>query len=86
MKLKALLVVSRMVLWQILRMDKCVYVVHSFYTRVHACTHVYTSALMPRVFYAFAHVAHTHNTHVPFKLWVICSIDTMMTKNLFNLN
>ena len=63
-KLKALLVVSRIVSWQIFCMDKCVCVVHLFYTRV-----VYTSGLMPRVFFAFAHVCHTG---VPFKLWVIC--------------
>ena len=71
MKLKALLVVRRIVSWQILRMDKCVYVVHSFYTRVDVCTRVYTSGLMPRVFFAFAHAAHTR---VPFKLWVICTV------------
>ena len=43
-KFKALLVVRRIVLWQILYMDNCVYVVHLFYMRVHACfdaTHVF---------------------------------------------
>ena len=47
-KLKALLVVRRIVSWQILCMDKCVCVVHLFYTRLHKwfnaisvfCTHV----------------------------------------------
>ena len=34
-------------------------------------THVYTSGLMPRVLFAFAHVCHTG---VPFKLWVICTV------------
>ena len=34
-KLKALLVVRRIVSWQILCMDKCVCVVLLFYTRVH---------------------------------------------------
>ena len=72
-KLKALLVVRRIVSWQILRMDKCVYVVHSFYTRVDACTRVYTSGLMPRMFFAFEHATHTC---VPFKLWAICTIYT----------
>ena len=32
---------------------------------------LYTSGLMPRVFFAFAHVCHTG---VPFKLWVICTV------------
>ena len=64
MKLKALLVVRRIVSWQILRMDKCVYVVYSFYTRVDVCTRVYTSGLMPRMFFAFAHAAHTRHTRV----------------------
>ena len=66
MKLKALLVVRRIVSWQILRMDKCMYVVHSFYMRVDACTRVYTSDLMPRVLFTFAHLAHmrvTRGTH-----------------------
>ena len=71
MKLKALLVVRRIVSWQILCMDKCVYVVHSFYTRVDACARVYMSSLMPCVFLGFAHTAHTC---VPFKLWVICTV------------
>ena len=71
MKLKALLVVRRIVSWQVLCMDKCVYVVHSFYTCVDACTHMYMSGLMPHVFFAFAHAAHTR---VPFKLWVICTV------------
>ena len=61
---KALLVVRRIVLWQILRMDKCMYVVYSFYTRVDACTRVYTSGLMPRVFFAFTHAAHKRVTRV----------------------
>ena len=74
MKLKALLVVRRIVSWQILRMDKCVYVVHSFYTRVDACTCMYMSGLMLRVFFAFAHAC---DMRVPFKLWVICTIDTI---------
>ena len=47
------------------------YVVHSFYMRVDVCTRVYTRGLMPRVFFAFAHAAHTR---VPFKLWVICTV------------
>ena len=51
--------------------DTFVYVVHSFYTRVDVCTRMYTSGLMPRVFFAFAHTAHTR---VPFKLWVICTV------------
>ena len=67
MKLKALLVVRRIVAWQILCMDKCVYVVHSFYTRVDVCTRVYTSVLMPHVFLLL-------HTCVPFKLWVICTV------------
>ena len=46
-------------------MDKCV--VHIFYTRVY----IYTGGLMPRVFFAFAHVCHTG---VSFKLWVICTV------------
>ena len=71
MKLKVLLVVRRIVSWQILRMDKCVYVVHSFYTRVDASTRVHTSGLMPRVFFAFAHTAYTR---VLFKLWMICTV------------
>ena len=48
-------------------------------------THVYTNGLMPRVFFAFAHVllrmcfctcafAHVCHTGVPFKLWVICTV------------
>ena len=48
-KLKALQVVRRDVMWQILRMDKCVCVVHLFYT----------SSLMPLMFSAFAHACHT---------------------------
>ena len=75
MKLKALLVVRRIISWQILRMDKCVYVVHSFYTLVDVCTRVYMSGLMPRVFFAFAHTAHTRG---PFKLWVICTVDAII--------
>ena len=74
MKLNALLVVRRIVSWQILCMDKCMYVVHSFYMRVDACTPVYTSGLMPRVFLAFAHASHVCDTLVPFKLWVICTV------------
>ena len=64
MKLKALLVVRRIILWEILCMDKCLYVVHSFYTRVDACTRVYTSGLMPCMFFAFAHATHTRVTCV----------------------
>ena len=45
-KLKVLLVVRRIVSWQILRIDKCVRVVNLFYTR----------GLMPHMFFAFAHV------------------------------
>ena len=74
MKLKALLVVRRIVSWEILHMDKCVYVVHSFYMCVDACTRIYTSGLMSHVFFAFAHVAHTR---VLFKLWVICTIQLL---------
>ena len=82
MKLKALLVVRRIISWQILCMDKCVYVVHSFHTRVDTCTRVYTSGLIPRMFFAFAHAAQTRvigmshvcDTRVPFKLWVICTV------------
>ena len=48
MKLKALPVVRRDVLWQILRMDKCVCVVHLFHTH----------GLMLLVFFAFAHACH----------------------------
>ena len=36
---------------------------------LHTCS--YTSGLMPRVFFAFAHVCHTG---VPFKLLVICTV------------
>ena len=49
----------------------------SYFVWISACawciyfTHVYTSGLMPRVFFAFAHVCHTG---VPFKLWVICIV------------
>ena len=77
MKLKALLVVRRIVSWQILRMDKCVYVVHSFYTRVDVCTRMYTSGLMPRMFFALAHAAHTR---VPFNLWVIVPYTCVLSK------
>ena len=49
MKLKAPPVVRRDILWQILHMDKCVCVVHLFYTR----------GLMPFMFFAFAHACHT---------------------------
>ena len=52
-------------------MDKCVYVVHSFYTCVDASTRMYTSGLMPHMFFASAHAAHTR---VLFKLWVICTV------------
>ena len=53
---------------QILHMDRCVCVVHLFYTRVHACTcmytlglmpSVYTHGLMPCVLFAFAQAVHT---------------------------
>ena len=63
-KPKAILVVRRIVSWQILGMDKCVCVVHLFYTRVHEWFNA-TSL------FAFAHVCHTG---VPFKLWVICTV------------
>ena len=59
-KLKVLLVVRRIVSWQILRMDKC-YVWCIYFTRV------YTSGLMPSVFLLL-------HRCVPFKLWVICTI------------
>ena len=64
-KLKALLVVRRIVSWQILCMDKCVCVVHLFYTRAHEWFNA-TSL------FAFVHVCHTG---VPFKLWVICTVE-----------
>ena len=51
MKLKALPVVRRDVLWQILCMDKCVCVVYLFYTR----------GLMPPVLFAFAYACHTRS-------------------------
>ena len=38
---------------------------------LRVCTHVYTRGLIPRMFFAFAHVDHMR---VPFKLWVICTI------------
>ena len=38
---------------------------------LHACRCVYTSGLMPRVFFAFAHAC---DTPVPYKLWVICTV------------
>ena len=38
---------------------------------LRACTHVYTHGLMSSVVFAFAHMGHTH---VPFKLWAICTI------------
>ena len=62
LKLKALLVLRRIVLWQILCMDKCVYAVHLI--------QLYAWFDATRVF-AFAHVCHTH---VPFKLWMICTV------------
>ena len=65
-QLMALMVVRRIVSWQILRMDKCVCVVHLFYMRIHAwfdAMHVF----------AFAYACHMH---VPFKLWVICTVAT----------
>ena len=43
-KLKALLVVRKIVSWQILCMDKCVCVVHLFYIHVHEwfnATHIF---------------------------------------------
>ena len=48
-KFKVLLVVRRIILWQILCIDKCVCVVHYF-------TCAYTCGLMPRMFFAFAHM------------------------------
>ena len=45
-------------------MDKCVCVVHLFYMH----------RLMPCMFFAFTHAYHMHDTHVPFKLWVICTV------------
>ena len=51
MNLKALPVVRRDVLWQILHMDKCVCVVHLFYT----------CGLMPLMFFAFANACHTRS-------------------------
>ena len=55
MKLKAILVVRRIVSWQILRINKYVCAVHSFYMSVH----VWFDAM--HVF-AFAHVDHMHVT------------------------
>ena len=60
-KLKALLVVRRIISWQILHMDKCVCVVH-YLTRVYSCD------LMLHIFFAFTHTCHML---VLFKLWVI---------------
>ena len=51
MKLKALPVVRRDVLWQILCMDKSMCVVALFYTR----------GLMALLFFAFAHACHTRS-------------------------
>ena len=48
-KLKALLVVKRIVSWQMLRMDKCVCLWCIYFTRMHK------RGLMPHVFFAFAH-------------------------------
>ena len=48
---KALLVVRRIISWQILHMDKCMCLVHLFYTRVHA----WFDAMCV---FAFAYVAH----------------------------
>ena len=49
--------------------------------------------LMPHMFFAFAHTAHTcvkHvsyvcDTHVSFKLWVICTIVLTINSLLFDL-
>ena len=61
MKIKSLPVVRRDILWQIVRMDKCLCVVHLFYT----------CGLMPLVFL----LLHMRVTYVamPFQLWVICT-------------
>ena len=53
-------------------MDKCVCVVYLFYTRVQA--------LMPCVFFAFA---HGRDMCVPFKLWMICTVFTIFDHEVF---
>ena len=53
---------------------KCMCVVYF----LHTCTHVYTCSLMPHVFFAFAHSCYMH---VPFKLWVICTV-SIIHKNI----
>ena len=36
--------------------------------------HLQMQYLMPHMFFAFAHMAHTRVMHVLFKLWVICTV------------
>ena len=48
-------------------MDKCIFVVHLFYT--HVCTWFDNFDAM----HGFA-FAHTCDMCVPFKLWVICAV------------
>ena len=57
-KLRALLVVRKIVSWQILCVDKCVCVWFIYFI----C--VYTHGLIPCMFFAFAHTAHMRMTHV----------------------
>ena len=56
--------VRRIVSWQILHMDKCVCVMHLFYTRVHAWFDA-------TCVFAFAHVCHTR---VSYKFWVMYTV------------
>ena len=58
---KYTIVVRKNVLWQILCMDKCVCVVHLFYTRVH-------------VWFDPTRVFLPLHLCMPFKLWVICTV------------
>ena len=53
---------------------------HLFYTRVINFTRVYTRGIKPRMFFTFAHMAHTS---VLFKLWVICTVGSFQHSAMF---